>query len=123
MRLIRCEDVSLSLAARGKIARDWPADVMISNHVNNVGDPEVRGLELFHSIHSSPEPATAIAEEILALDLIPPRTGDLAVVQVMNRRNILVMIITASSAITETRMQSLLNTGSSRGGYPGTAEI
>lgn len=79
--LTRSADVDLSLAGRARIVRESGAQICLCNHVNNVSDPRAHGLEIFHSIHARPDLARAIADEILALGLIRPRSGGLGVVQ------------------------------------------
>lgn len=78
--MTRDRDKTVKPETRARIVRESGAEICISNHVNNVGNSSVRGLELFRSVHSQSNLAHFIADEILKLNLIPPRTG-LTVIQ------------------------------------------
>ncbi len=84
--LTRRADTYLSLPARARKVRESGAAICLCNHINNVSDPAARGLEVFHSIHAKPDLARAIAGEILALGIIPERSGDLGPVQTRESR-------------------------------------
>jgi len=57
VRLVREEDVDLSLEARANVATEWGADLFISCHHNAVGKPEVNYTTVWHHADVDYRPA------------------------------------------------------------------